>query len=110
MSIQGLNGVYGHPGVLPGTRQPDAGREAESESARPADRAANEAPNLLANSRELPVKAPPGTDPSLWSVLTAEERSFFARARTMGPLTYNRGDGVAPEAAMQRGARIDVRV
>lgn len=110
MSIQSLGGVYGQQGVLPGARQLDGNRELESEGSRAAHEAAKETPNLLAASHELPVKAPPGTDPNLWSVLTAEERSFFARARTMGPLTYNRASGLGAETAMQRGARIDVRV
>lgn len=61
----------------------------------------------------VPAEAPPGTDPALWSVLTAEERSFFARAVTNGPLTYTRmmNQLHAPAAAtLPRGGRMDVRV
>jgi hypothetical protein len=110
MSIQGLGGIYGQPGIIPGTRQLDGGREVESEGSRSTEENTHEAASLLGASHELTAKAPPGTDPNLWSVLTAEERSFFARAQTMGPLTYDRGAGNSPESTMQRGARIDVRV
>ncbi len=58
----------------------------------------------------VPLEAPAGTDPSLWSVLTADERSFFAKSASMGPLTYGRmkaATNAAPPAA--RGVRIDVR-
>ena len=52
---------------------------------------------------------PPGTDPMLWSVLTAEERSFFARARSMGQITYGPGSR-ASDAGIPRGGRLDVKV
>jgi hypothetical protein len=58
----------------------------------------------------VPPEAPAGTDPSLWSVLTTEERNFFAKTAAMGPLTYGRikaGTHSAPPAA--RGVRLDVR-
>ena len=59
----------------------------------------------------LPVQAPAGTDSALWSILTAEERTFFARHATSGPLTYLKVmmPHSAPTTAM-RGRRIDVRV
>lgn len=69
-------------------------------------------PELLApKSPSLPVEAPAGTDPELWSVLSAEERTFFARAGAMGPLTYGQRLS-APQsgAPMVRGGRLDVRV
>ncbi len=71
--------------------------------ARPSARVAN----------AVPVEAPPGTDPELWSVLTSEERAFFARASSQGPLTYSRM--MAPQqspapAMLPRGGRMDVRV
>jgi hypothetical protein len=56
------------------------------------------------------VEAPPGTDPELWSVLTGEERRFFAQARAMGPVTYGKGNLGMAELALQRGVRLDVRV
>ena len=110
MSIQSLGGIYGQQGVLPGARQLDGSRELEAEAGRSPQKAAEEGPNLLGAVNELPAKAPPGTDPNLWSVLTSEERSFFARAQTMGPLTYNKASGLGVEAAIQRGSRIDVKV
>jgi hypothetical protein len=63
-----------------------------------------------ATQNAVPVEAPAGTDPSLWSVLTTEERNFFAKTAAMGPLTYGRikaETNAAPPAA--RGVRLDVR-
>lgn len=64
--------------------------------------------------RALSAEAPAGVDPELWSVLTTEERTHFAKLAAMGPLTYGRGlsaFGVqdAPPPAV-RGARLDIRV
>lgn len=58
----------------------------------------------------VPAEAPPGTDPALWSVLTGEERAFFAKTAALGPLTYGRIKAAtqAPPPA-QRGVRLDVR-
>ena len=61
----------------------------------------------------LPAEAPQGTDPELWSVLTGEERAFFAKAAQSGPLTYSRisagvraawtktMSGISPESHIQ---------
>lgn len=66
----------------------------------------------------LPAEAPQGTDPELWSVLTGEERAFFAKAAQSGPLTYSRisagvralqGNPVPQGAPALLGARLDVR-
>lgn len=55
-------------------------------------------------------EAPAGTDPELWKVLTNEERSFFSRMSTGGPLTYGRQSATAaPQAPIARGGRLDVR-
>jgi hypothetical protein len=63
-----------------------------------------------AASNAVPVEAPEGTDPELWSVLTADERAFFAKVGAMGPLTYGHilanGRNDLPVA---RGGRLDVR-
>jgi hypothetical protein len=59
------------------------------------------------------VQAPEGTDPKLWSILTSEERAFFARSTTSGPLTYSKimmpNRTAAPTALAIRGGRVDVR-
>ena len=63
-----------------------------------------------ATQSAVPAEAPAGTDPTLWSVLTADERNFFAKTAALGPLTYGRIKSVshpAPPAA--RGVRLDVR-
>jgi hypothetical protein len=75
---------------------------------------------LAAAAPSLPPEPPPGTDPALWSVLTGEERAYFAKASATGPLTYSRisagvtalRGGGAPPAALQGasiGGRLDVR-
>ncbi|MHB1298128.1 MAG: hypothetical protein ACYC0B_06310 [Gemmatimonadaceae bacterium] len=61
----------------------------------------------------VPLEAPAGTDPALWSVLTSEERAYFARAASSGPLTYSKvmSHLNAPVAAtLPRGGRLDARV
>ncbi len=67
---------------------------------------------LAPAASSLPAQAPPGTDPELWSVLTGEERAFFAKVGAMGPLTYGRMLGAQPaaNAPMARGGRLDVKV
>jgi hypothetical protein len=63
-----------------------------------------------ATQNAVPAEAPPGTDPTLWSVLTTDERNFFAKTAALGPLTYGRikaATNPAPPAA--RGVRLDVR-
>ena len=70
------------------------------------------AANAAAKSApSVPVEAPEGTDPALWSVLSGEERAFFAKAGAMGPLTYGRAiremTGTQPPAI--RGGRLDVK-
>jgi len=69
------------------------------------------APANAKPAQSIPVEAPEGTDPALWSVLSGEERAFFAKAGAMGPLTYGRAiremTGVQPPAA--RGGRLDVK-
>ncbi|MBI3568648.1 MAG: hypothetical protein HY084_10675, partial [Gemmatimonadetes bacterium] len=59
------------------------------------------------------VQAPAGTDPALWSILTNEERNFFARTASAGPLTYSKvmnlqkpGTSGAPPI---RGRRLDIK-
>ena len=57
------------------------------------------------------AEAPAGTDPALWSILTSEERGFFAKTQAMGPLTYGRVMAARTQPAMPavRGGRLDIR-
>jgi hypothetical protein len=60
----------------------------------------------------VPTEAPAGTDPALWSILSTEERAFFARSGAMGPLTYGRAfnDMKAAQLPANRGGRLDVKI
>ena len=57
----------------------------------------------------IAAAAPPGTDPELWSMLTAEERDFFDKAQSLGPVTYG-PNAASADPALPRGARLDLRV
>lgn len=53
---------------------------------------------------------PAGADPSLWAVLTSDEKAFFVDQQRLGAATY--GPAAKRTAAMAPaplGARIDVR-
>ena len=65
---------------------------------------ANTAPNV-------PAEPPEGTDPALWSVLSGEERAFFAKAGAMGPLTYGKAlrEMSGTQLPATRGGRLDVK-
>jgi len=115
MSIQSLGGVYGPPDVIP--RTPDLGGADEALSQEPTEGlsqteipARTPAPNQAAEASSLPLEAPPGTDPDLWSVLTADERRYFAKAKALGPVVYGAGKLGLAEAGLQRGGRLDVKV
>jgi hypothetical protein len=60
----------------------------------------------------VPAEPPPGTDPALWSVLSGEERAFFAKAGAMGPLTYGRAltEMRSAQLPVARGGRLDVKI
>lgn len=67
-----------------------------------------------ASANALGTEAPAGTDPALWSILTGEERQFFAQLGAKGPLTYGhytRSQSAPPPttAAIARGGRLDVK-
>lgn len=112
--------------VRPDLRRPAAGTErpgvpaggAERGGA-PAPAAGRAAPTLrpqapiaggAGTQGAVPAEAPRGTDPALWSVLTSEERQFFAKTAAMGPLTYGRlKAATAPVPPSARGVRLDVR-
>ena len=60
----------------------------------------------------LPAEPPAGTDPELWAVLSASERTYFAKVGSMGPLTYGRiisNDADSAPAPAVRGGRLDIR-
>jgi hypothetical protein len=59
-----------------------------------------------ADADTIPMQAPPDIDPALWSVLTADERRFFSRLQTAGPLTYGPNSANVPPGLV-RGVRID---
>ncbi len=63
-------------------------------------------------AQAVPAQPPAGTDPALWSVLSGEERAFFAKSGAMGPLTYGRAlrDMNAAQMPASRGGRLDVKV
>ena len=81
-------------------------------AAAPAASAAERGTLSGARLRQHDPQPPEGTDPKLWSILTSEERSFFARAGAQGPLTYARvmmGTHDQSLAPSMRGLRLDIR-
>jgi hypothetical protein len=123
MSINGIsNPLLATPGTVarpdatrPSATRPQAGApvgvrpNGSAPAARPALK--SQAPIAgHATQTVVPAEAPPGTDPTLWSVLTSEERSFFAKSAASGPLTYSRiKDMTTPATPSARGVRLDVR-
>jgi hypothetical protein len=89
--------------VSDGRRTPDAGSPASSALIR----SGAVVPNGAVGGAS--TDAPQGVDPQLWSILTAEERDYFARSRELGPLTYGRQSSASSPTSI-RGARFDVRV
>ena len=121
MSLNGINNAgYGNVGHT----RPDPRERVEQARVRQTDTPqtpATPAPPSLrpatliapqAGRATLPVEPPPGTDPELWSVLSADDRAFFAKAGAMGPLTYGRVMHAAQssERPAIRGGRLDVKV
>jgi hypothetical protein len=119
-------GSLGRPLGPTGAGGPGAARPGQAGGPRPQPAAAPAALRpqaplagaAAAAGAALPAEAPAGTDPALWSVLTGEERAFFARAAASGPLTYSRlsagvnalaGNPMAQAGGAARGARLDVR-
>lgn len=109
MSVDGIGGIGGYTGIRPGAPRPTS-TPGEGITPAPVERqpAPEPAPQVRPNA--LPIDAPSGTDPQLWSVLTSEERTFFARARAMGPLTYGPGAQGTGSAGPARGGRVDIRI
>lgn len=112
MTIQGITS-YAMPPVVPGNVRTPGAQSPDTSASQGLGAAkgshAASAGALSRSGETVPAEAPAGTDPMLWSVLTTEERSFFARARSMGQLTY--GPGTRNHAtSLPTGGRIDVRV
>jgi hypothetical protein len=118
MSLNGISSGYAQrplPSSLPATVNDKAMRPEDARRIAPAAQSpALRAPaGTSAAAFALPAEAPAGTDPALWSILSAEERSFFAKSQAMGPLTYGRriAEQAATSSAMPavRGGRLDIR-
>lgn len=112
MSIYGIGNSGINRPQLPvrdNTRTP-AQRPAPANTHVPAPTPANARAGQVAAG--VPAEPPPGTDPALWSILSGEERAFFAKAGAMGPLTYGRAFAEMKTAQMpaNRGGRLDVKI
>jgi hypothetical protein len=110
-----VGGVQTNRPQQPATPSPDARIDQRHAPATVPGLRPTQAPNAApgaAPSAALPTQAPPGTDPELWNVLSAEERVFFAKLGAMGPLTYGRvlSQAHQPSAPSARGGRLDVKV
>lgn len=104
-----IHGIGGGAGGLGPRLEPALGRPGERAAVdRRPDVAPREGAALGLESASLPAEAPPGTDPELWSVLTTEERAYYARIQALGPLTYH--PARASGEVVGRGGRIDLRV
>ncbi|MEO8620357.1 MAG: hypothetical protein ABI625_04770 [bacterium] len=119
MSLNGISSGYARPlpssQSLPATVNDKGVRPHDTRSVAPsANTPALRAPaGTSAAALALPAEAPAGTDPALWSILSTEERSYFAKAQAMGPLTYGRriAEHAATSSALPpvRGGRLDIR-
>jgi hypothetical protein len=112
MSIYGIGGA--NIGRVPGQMPSQVGGRPPVQP--PATGAPSQAPKPNAASvgkpaPGVPVEAPEGTDPALWSVLSNEERAFFAKAGAMGPLTYGKAlrEMSGTPLPANRGGRLDVK-
>jgi len=116
MSVTGVNSSL--PDLLSARLDQTIGRplDKQSQSGAATPSGANTpsavAPRPAATSALTP-QPPEGTDPALWSILTGEERAFFANHMSSGPLTYSKimmpnrsGPSAIPSV---RGGRVDVR-
>ena len=103
MSIYGINnsGIQRTQGQQPAAQRVPANVPAPQQ-----------APAPQRPTHAVPAEPPPGTDPALWSVLSAEERAFFAKAGAMGPLTYGRAlhELKSAQLPVARGGRLDVKI
>lgn len=115
MSIYGVGGSNNANIQRPTTQNPirDNGRlPAQKPGAQGVPQTLTQTPAPAKPSQSVPVAPPPGTDPALWSVLSGEERAFFAKAGAMGPLTYGRvlQEMKSAQLPASRGGRLDVKI
>ena len=113
MSIHIPSSRVGPPTLPGGSRgvegTPDRIRRPASPSTERTERVAK--PQLAnRSSRASSAEVPDGIDPALWTILTSEERSFFAQTGSMGPLTYGPGISRGSLPSMRLGGRIDFKV
>jgi len=117
MSINGIRGPYSNAvrPQTPSTVRPN-GTQPAAGGAQRATSTQAPAPSALkgvapGTGTAVPSQPPQGTDPELWSVLTQDERAYFAKLGAMGPLTYGRVlTGQMPvQAPAVRGGRLDVK-
>ena len=116
MSIHGIRGSYagGIRPEAPATTRPQ-GLPTQGTGQAPRAIAPASAPSPSAKAIAAPASVsaqpPQGTDPELWSVLTQDERTYFAKLGAMGPLTYGRvlSGQMQPAAPHVRGGRLDVQ-
>ena len=109
MSIHGVGGPTGNYPPRPATPRP--GGVDQAPAARAGQLARPQPAATPAAAGPVSVTPPPGTDPDLWTVLTTDERSYFAKLGAMGPLTYGRvlSGQMQPPAPSVRGGRLDVK-
>ena len=87
MSIHGIRGPYSGiiPTSAPATQRPDTTGTQGTGTAQRAIVRAPVAPSkgvaIAPGSQAVPSQPPTGTDPELWSVLTSDERTYFAGHR-----------------------------
>ena len=110
MSMNGISGGAGNPAPTPSVRDRASIDESARKVIRPQEHSAGDVTTARRITEGVPVEAPPGTDPALWSVLTSAERSFFAEAQPEGPLTYGPTDRGPVSPGVALGGRLDLRV
>ena len=99
------------PGTLPGAPLGTTRTQVPQQPAAIPAHAPKGTAETAAGAASAALQPPPGTDPELWSVLSNDERAYFAKLGAMGPLTYGRvlsGQQPAP-APVSRGGRLDVK-
>ncbi len=109
MSIDGIRGPYRNPALPPGLRDRPSIDESGERSIRARKPSTGDVIAAQRSTDLVPAEAPPGTDPTLWSVLTTEERMFFATAQPAGPLTYGPNREGRVSSGPLLGGRIDLK-